>query len=162
MRESDNARLGPGGAVVFVAMELSKSAWLLASQGSPSGKASSHRLEGGDVAGLLALPRRLRERGQQACGGGEARVVLGYEAGYDGFWLQRRLDAEGIACCVMDPGGLQVDRRARRAKTDRLEAAMLLRALTACAAATGRPAAWCGCPRRSGRTPDAPTASASA
>src|SRR5919199_5525866 len=43
-----------GGAVVFVAMELSKSAWLLASQGSPSGKTSSHRLEGGNMAGLLA------------------------------------------------------------------------------------------------------------
>jgi transposase len=52
-------------------------------------------------------------------------------AGYDGFWLQRRLAAEGIACWVMDPGSLQVDRRARRAKTDRLDAAMLLRALVA-------------------------------
>jgi transposase len=150
-----------GRAVVLVAMELSKSAWLLAAQGSPSGKTSSHRLEGGDVDGLLALLRRLREREERACGGGEARVVLGYEAGRDGFWLQRRLAATGIACWVMDPASLQVDRRARRAKTDRLEAAMLLRALTACAAATGRPAAWCGCPRRSGRTPGAPTASAS-
>jgi transposase len=59
------------------------------------------------------------------------QVVLGYEAGYDGFWLHRRLTAEGITCWVMDPGSLQVDRRARRAKTDRLDAAMLLRALMA-------------------------------
>ncbi len=118
-------------AAVFAAMELSKLAWLLVAQGSPSGKASSHRLEGGDVDGLLALLRRLQAREQQACGGGEVQIVLGYEAGYDGFWLQRRLAAEGIRCWVMDPGSLQVDRRARRAKTDRLDAAMLLRALLA-------------------------------
>jgi transposase len=119
------------GAAVFVAMELSKSAWLLAVQGSPSGKTSSHRLEAGDIAGLLELLRRLQAREKQACHGGEVQIVLGYEAGYDGFWLQRRLVAEGIRCHVMDPGSLQVNRKARRATTDRLDAAMLLRALIA-------------------------------
>jgi transposase len=118
------------GAVVFVAMELSKSTWLLAAQASPSGKTSSHRLESGDVAGLLGLLRRLQAREQQARGD-DLQIVVGYEAGYDGFWLQRRLAAEGISCWVMDPGSLQVDRRARRVKTDRLDAAMLLRALMA-------------------------------
>ena len=110
-------------------MELSKSARLLAVQGSPSGKTSSHRVEGADVDGLLALLRRLQAGEQQACGGGgEVQIVLGYEAGYDGFWLQRRLSAEGIHCWVMDPGSLRVDRKARRAKTDRLDAAMPPRA----------------------------------
>jgi transposase len=118
------------GAAVFVAMELSRSTWILAAQASPSGKTSSHRLEGGDADGLLALLRRLTAR-EQAAAGEDVQVVLGYEAGYDGFWLHRRLTAEGITCWVMDPGSLQVDRRARRAKTDRLDAAMLLRALTA-------------------------------
>ena len=94
------------GAAVFVAMELSKSAWLLAVQGSPSGKTSSHRLEAGDIAGLLELLRRLQAREKQASHGGEVQIVLGYEAGYDGFWLQRRLVAEGIHCHVMDPGSL--------------------------------------------------------
>jgi transposase len=117
-------------AVVFVTMELSKAAWLLATQGSPSGKVSSHRLDAGDTAGLLALLRRLQARERQA-DGGAVQIILGYEAGYDGFWLQRHLTAEGITCWVMDPGSLQVDRRARRAKTDRLDAAMLLRALIA-------------------------------
>src|SRR3954453_12402702 len=41
-----------------------------------------------------------------------------YEAGYDGFWLHRVLVAAGIASLVVDPASLQVDRRARRAKTD--------------------------------------------
>jgi transposase len=115
---------------VFVSMELSKTSWLLAAQASPSGKTSSHKLDGGDADGLLALLRRLQAREQRATGG-EVQIILGYEAGYDGFWLQRRLTAEGITCWVMDPGSLQVDRRARRAKTDRLDAAMLLRALMA-------------------------------
>ena len=80
-------------AVVFVAMELSKSTWLLAAQGSPSGKSSSHRVESGDIPGLLALLRRLQARERQTCGGGDVQIVVGYEAGYDGFWLQRRLAA---------------------------------------------------------------------
>ena len=116
------------GTTVFVAMELSKSTWVLAAQASPSGKTSSHRLDGGDINGLLALLRRLAAR-EQGAAGEKVEVVLGYEAGYDGFWLHRRLTAEGTTCWVMDPGSLQVDRRARRAKTDRLDAAMLLRAL---------------------------------
>src|SRR3954468_3860176 len=115
---------------VFVSMELSKISWLLAAQASPSGKTSSHKLDGGDVGGLLALLRRLQGRERRA-NGEEVKIVLGHEAGYDGFWLHRRLSAEGITCLVMDPGSLQVDRRARRAKTDRLDAAMLLRALMA-------------------------------
>ena len=80
--------------------------------------------------GLLALLHRLQAREERSAGQ-KATVILGYEAGYDGFWLQRRLSAEAVTCRVMDPGSLQVDRRARRAKTDRLDAAMLLRALIA-------------------------------
>ena len=130
MRHVEQTEAARDRAVVFVAMELSKTSWLLAARASPSGKTSSHRLNGGDVAGLLALLRRLQAREQRE-GGHDVEVILGYEAGYDGFWLQRRLSAEGITCWVMDPGSLQVDRRARRAKTDRLDAAMLLRALMA-------------------------------
>ncbi len=77
MRQVTEGQSTRDGAAVFVAMELSKSAWLLAAQGSPSGKTSPHRLEGGDVDGLLALLRRLQAREQQACGGGEVRIVLG-------------------------------------------------------------------------------------
>ena len=132
MRQVEGERSTLDGVAVFVAVELSKSAWLLAAQASPSGKTSSHRLESGDIPGLLALLRRLQGRERQSCGGGgEVQVIVGYEAGYDGFWLQRHLAAEGITCWVMDPGSLQVNRRARRAKTDRLDAAMLLRALMA-------------------------------
>lgn len=47
------------------------------------------------------------------------------------FWLQRRLEQVGIRCRVMDPASLKVDRRARRVKTDRIDAESLLRALQA-------------------------------
>jgi transposase len=130
MPQMEQAHPAQEQTIIFVALELSKSAWLLASQSSPSGKTSSHRLEGGDIVGLLALLRRLQAR-ERSGAPDEVQIVVGYEAGYDGFWLHRRLTAEGLTCQVMDPGSLQVNRRTRRAKTDRLDAAMLLRALMA-------------------------------
>jgi transposase len=55
MHQIEQERSALDGAVVFVAMELSRSAWLLASQGSPSGKTSSHRLRSGDITGDLCM-----------------------------------------------------------------------------------------------------------
>jgi transposase len=66
----------------------------------------------------------------RAASNGE-RLLVCYEAGYDGFWLARSLVAEGIDCRVLDPASLQVNRRARRVKTDRIDVLMLLRALIA-------------------------------
>jgi transposase len=54
-----------------------------------------------------------------------------YEAGYDGFWLARALAKMGIECRVLDPASIQVNRRARRVKTDRIDVLALLRALIA-------------------------------
>ena len=51
--------------------------------------------------------------------------------GYDGFWVARSLAAENIECRVLDPASIQVNRRARRVKTDRIDVLMLLRALIA-------------------------------
>jgi transposase len=59
------------------------------------------------------------------------RVACCFEAGYDGFWLHRWLCAQGIENRVLDAASILVDRRARRAKTDRLDVAGLLRTLTA-------------------------------
>ena len=58
-------------------------------------------------------------------------IVICYEAGYDAFWLARFLQARGIECLVVDAASMQVNRRARRAKTDRIDVGMLLRALMA-------------------------------
>ena len=62
---------------------------------------------------------------------GPVKVRSCYEAGYDGFWLHRVLAEAGIINHVIDPASLQVNRRARRAKTDRIDALGMLRALMA-------------------------------
>jgi transposase len=115
---------------VFVAIELSKSSWLLAIHDPVTDKISRRRIKGGDAAGLIAIVEKVRN----AAAVRSAEVVgleCVFEAGYDGFWLQRRLERAGIACRVMDPASLKVDRRARRVKTDRVDAESLLRALQA-------------------------------
>src|ERR1700756_5760120 len=56
-------------------------------------------------------------------------IVLCYEAGYDAFWLARFLKARGIECLVVDAASMQVNRRARRAKTDRIDVGILPRPL---------------------------------
>src|SRR5512135_3672812 len=94
------------------------------------GRTASHKLNSGDLEGLVRLIGRWSGRESQAVGG-PVQVVFAYEAGYDGFWLYRRLTAEGIRCQVMDPASLPVNRRARRVKTDVVDVAMLLRALMA-------------------------------
>jgi len=117
-------------ATIFVALELSRGSWLVAVHTPLADKIGLHKLKGGDSEGLLALIARLQARVQAALGRPVA-VVSCYEAGYDGFWLHRLLEAHGVRNHVLDPASLLVTRRARRAKTDRIDAASLLRALMA-------------------------------
>jgi transposase len=91
---------------------------------------SRHRLDGGDHAELLALIERIRARVAEKLGS-VPRVVSCYEAGYDGFWLHRLLEAAGITNFVFDAASIAVEQRARRAKTDRIDGELLLRTLMA-------------------------------
>ena len=59
----------------------------------------------------------------------EAKVYSCYEAGRDGFWIHRMLEAGGATNLVVDPASIEVNRRAKRVKTDRLDAAKLLQML---------------------------------
>jgi|SRR6516165_2893942 len=59
----------------------------------------------------------------------ETAVVSCYEAGRDGFWIHRWLVAQGVTNYVVDSSSIEVNRRARRAKTDRLDLAGLLNLL---------------------------------
>lgn len=117
-------------ATIYVAIELSKKSWLVGIHGLPNKKISHHQVEVGDGSGLVALIGRKRQEVARALGS-EVRVLSCYEAGYDGFWLHRYLEARGIFNHVIDPASLSVKRRARRVKTDRLDVASLLRALIA-------------------------------
>jgi transposase len=58
-------------------------------------------------------------------------VVSCYEAGYDGFWLHRLLEAAGITNFVFDAASIAVEQRSRRSKTDRIDGELLLRTLMA-------------------------------
>ena len=117
-------------AALFVALELSRSTWVVALHSPVAEKVSQHRLDGGDAEGLMALLARRRGQAEERTGR-PVRVVCCFEAGYDGFWLHRWLCARGVENRVLDAASLLVDRRARRAKTDRLDAAGLLRTLMA-------------------------------
>ena len=117
-------------AVIFVSIELSKKSWLAAIHTPLADKIALHKVEAGDSAGLLALVRRLMTKVERAMSG-SVKVLSCYEAGYDGFWLHRVLVEAGIGNHVIDPASLQVNRRARRAKTDRIDALGMVRALMA-------------------------------
>jgi transposase len=80
---------------------------------------------------LQALLRRLRELQARWALPRECPVHVIYEAGQDGFWIARALQAEGIRAVVVDAASVPVARHARRAKTDRLDALKLLEALRA-------------------------------
>lgn len=117
-------------ATIYVPLELSKSTWLVGLHvPALDSKLSRHQVEGGDCDGLVGLIDRARQRLSRR--GLESRVVCCYEAGFEGFWLHRQLEHLGIKCLVLDAASLEVNRRARRAKTDRLDLERLLRALMA-------------------------------
>ncbi len=120
----------PSENTVHVAIELSASTWLTAVRLPGAEKSRLHRIEGGDTTGLLAL---LADLGQQASIklGRVVDVACCFEAGRDGFWLHRLLTAHGVAAYVLEPTSILVNRRARRAKTDRLDAEGMLRVLAA-------------------------------
>jgi transposase len=119
-------------ATLFVALELSQATWLVALHSPIADKISINRINGGDTDQLMALiEKKCEQAGRQL--GRTVQVVSCYEAGRDGFWLHRFLIGHGIDNRVLDSASILVDRRARRAKTDRLDAAALLRVLMALA-----------------------------
>ena len=81
-----------------------------------------------DPDALLGLLLRWRDQATKA-GGRIKRIVLAFEAGRDGFWLARWLRARGIEAYVIHPASIPVSREHRRAKTDRLDAGLLMRAV---------------------------------
>ena len=115
---------------VLIAIELSVSSWIVAVRLPGSEKSRLHRVEGGDTTALLALISDLRSRAETKLRHA-ADVACCFEAGRDGFWLHRLLTAHGASAYVLEPTSILVNRRARRAKTDRLDAEGMLRVLAA-------------------------------
>lgn len=118
------------GDPVFVSIEMSRSKWVVGAHVPTTDKVSIHIINWGDTTALLALIDRLRSRAAVALGT-EVSVLCCYEAGYEGFWTYRLLTAAGHRVLVIDPASLLVNRRAKRAKTDRIDAKSMIRALMA-------------------------------
>src|SRR5215204_4775531 len=110
-------------SVLYVAFELGKKEWKLA---MTSGFGVSPWLQTIPSGELGAVDRAVR-RGRQRFGlPPTARVISCYEAGRDGFWIHRALATLGIDNRVVDSASIEVNRRARRTKTDRIDALKLV------------------------------------
>jgi len=120
----------PSENIVHVAIELSAASWLIGARLPGSDKVRLHRIDGGDTRALLALIDELRARATSESSG-MAQVTCCFEAGRDGFWLHRVLTAHGVTAHILEPTSILVNRRARRAKTDRLDAEGMIRVLIA-------------------------------
>ncbi|MCY0854236.1 IS110 family transposase [Cupriavidus sp. D39] len=125
MNAPDTALQGQDTAVIgwlYVAFELGDKSWKL-SLGDGVRAPSRCSVAAGDTASVLTAITRAKAR----CGlAAQAPVRSCYEAGRDGFWLHRWLTEQGIANLVVDSASIEVNRRARRAKTDRLDSDKLL------------------------------------
>ncbi len=114
-------------STLVAVVELSAKSWLIA--GLVPGLARQPlKKQAADEEALLGLLQRwAREAVKAGCN--IERLVVAFEAGRDGFWLARWLLARGIEAYVIHPTSVAVSREHRRAKTDRLDTALLMRAV---------------------------------
>ncbi len=110
---------------VIAAVELSQSSWLVGAMVPGLERQPQKKLEP-DPSALVKLLERWRDEGVRV-GRTMRRIVLAFEAGRDGFWLARWLQKRGIETHVIHSTSVAVSREHRRAKTDRLDLAMLMR-----------------------------------
>ena len=110
------------GPVLMLAFELGEEGWLLGFSTGFGQPVRRRRIGSRDTVALLEqIEWARRELGRPG-----ARVVSCYEAGRDGFWLHRALTARNITNTIIDSASIEVNRRRRRDKSDRLDAAALL------------------------------------
>ena len=111
------------GPTLFVAFELGESSWKLA---FTTGMGQRPRERTVAARDRMAVRREIERAKQRFDLASEAPVRSCYEAGREGFWLHRWLASEGIESHVVDASSIEVNRRLRRAKTDRMDAGRLL------------------------------------
>jgi transposase len=113
-------------STLIAVIEMSQSSWLVAAIIPGIERHPAKKLEASETL-LLSLLHRWREEAAKA-GRTVSRIAVAFEAGRDGFWLARWLRARGIEAHVIHATSIAVSREHRRAKTDRLDAALLQRA----------------------------------
>lgn len=111
---------------LYVALELARKEWLLTMSVGPAAPRQRARVQPGDRAALTRVLVAAKTRFDLAA---DAPVRSCYEAGRDGFWPARLLTRLGVVNLVVDSSSIEVSRRLRHAKTDRLDGDKLLRLL---------------------------------
>lgn len=120
----------PAGDLLAVSLELASAHWKLALHGGTRGQPAIQTTKEEGAAPRLAETISLIEATKHKWQLAEpVRVVVLYEAGQDGFWIKRALERAGYEAVVADPASIPVERKSRRAKTDRLDALRLLSCL---------------------------------
>lgn len=113
-------------SVMFMAFELSAGKWKVGTTNGIGQKPRERSIDAGDLERVSEEISKAKKRfGLPA----DAPVVSCYEAGRDGFWIHRWLESQGIESLVIDPASVHVDRRKKKAKTDRLDLGKLIRTL---------------------------------
>jgi transposase len=112
-------------STIIAVVELSQSSWLVAGVLPGIERQPQKKLEP-SAEKLLGLLHRWRDEAVRA-GKKITRIALAFEAGRDGFWLARWLNARGVEAHVIHPSSVAVSREHRRAKTDRLDTELLKR-----------------------------------
>jgi transposase len=108
---------------LYLAFELGVKEWKLGFTVGLGQRPRVRAIDGGDLSALESEIMKAKKRfGLQV----DAPVMSCYEAGRDGFWLHRYLVAATITNLVVDSSSIEVKRRARRVKTDRLDVQKLL------------------------------------
>jgi transposase len=108
---------------LYMALELSQKEWKLGFSVGPGQAPRLRSVPGRALAVLMEEIRLARERFGL---GKDVEVDSCYEAGRDGFWLHRYLEAQGVKNLVVDSASIEVSRRFRRVKTDRMDVGRLL------------------------------------
>jgi len=126
MNKPETVRAEEDTRVLFLALELGRKEWKLGFATGMGKRPRERVVKAGDVESLASEIDRARRRfGLKRDG----QVVSCYEAGRDGFWIHRFLKSVGVASQVVDSSSIEVKRRRRRRKTDRLDLEALLRLL---------------------------------
>jgi transposase len=112
-------------STIIAVVELSQSSWLVGGVLPGIERQPRKKLEPSPER-LLAVLHRWRDEAVRA-GRSITRIALAFEAGRDGFWLARWLEARGVEAHVIHPSSVAVSREHRRAKTDRLDTELLKR-----------------------------------
>src|SRR5262244_1854915 len=110
---------------LIAVVELSLSSWLVAGIVPGVERQPLKKLKT-DESALLTLLNRWRDEAVRS-GHKISRIAVAFEAGRDGFWLARWLNARGIEAHVIHASSVAVSREHRRAKTDRLDTELLKR-----------------------------------